>query len=155
MRTHLVLITATLILLAGCIGTTATPDQQAQPADQQDSPDTSQQSQDLPRTNDGAIQVEYTQTGFQPQTITIEQNQTVTWQADDSATAMDVAVDRHPSHTQWDGTSRSEHCTDGPTETVFDSCGPQQEYSFTFTKTGTFTYHNHAAAYHTGTIIVE
>ena len=67
-----------------------------------------------------------------------------------------VASDEHPSHTGYDGTSRTEHCAANYTgPAAFDQCGSGSQYSFTFNKTGAFDFHNHAAAQFTGTIIVQ
>jgi len=46
-----------------------------------------------------------------------------------------------------------EHCGTGTTS--FDQCANGGSYSFTFTKAGTWRYHNHSNASHFGTVIVE
>lgn len=98
--------------------------------------------------------VTYTNDGFSPQTIEIEQGETVTWESE--GPDMWVASDVHPTHTNYAGTSRSEHCGDDSTEDVrFDSCEGVDEYSFTFTKTGEWGYHNHLLYSHSGTVVVE
>jgi plastocyanin len=97
--------------------------------------------------------VRYTDQGFTPESITIQQGEEVTW-IDESSTPMNVASDNHPTHRNYDGTSRNNHCEDGESET-FDQCQPGDEYEFEFEKTGEFGYHNHASAGDTGTVIVE
>jgi plastocyanin len=99
------------------------------------------------------VTVAYSSSGFSPKTITINRGDTVRFVAEDGA-SMWVGVDDHPTHAGYDGTSRTEHCAAGSIAS-FDQCQTGSTYSFTFTKTGTFGYHNHVAANHTGTIIVR
>lgn len=83
--------------------------------------------------------------GFVPESMTIEVGDTVTWKNDSRETAY-VAPDDDPSHAKyleiWDD--------DGTGEIA-----PGEEYSFTFIDAGTYTYHNHLNALETGIIIVE
>jgi plastocyanin len=66
-----------------------------------------------------------------------------------------VASDEHPTHTEYDGTSRTTHCAAGYTgPKPFDECVPGTSYSFTFDKAGTYEYHDHLSASHTGKITV-
>lgn len=95
--------------------------------------------------------VYYRDSGFEPDSITIEEGEEVTW-IDESSSRMWVGSDQHPSHTEYDGTSLNDHC---PSEDSFDSCGPVGRYSFTFNQTGEWGYHNHRAAGDTGTVVVE
>lgn len=95
--------------------------------------------------------VMYTEQGFSPSALSVERCDTVVWESEDGG--MWVASDTHPTHTQYDGTSRIQHCpNDGE---VFDQCGSGSSYSFTFRKTGEFGYHNHELASHGGTVVVE
>ncbi|MCJ7479138.1 MAG: cell wall-binding repeat-containing protein [Candidatus Nanohaloarchaeota archaeon QJJ-7] len=96
--------------------------------------------------------VTYSSEGFSPKTVTIEEGETVTWES--QGPSMWVAVDQHPTHTQYDGTNVDQHCDDGESDT-FDSCQSRQTYSFEFEKTGTWDYHNHLSASHKGTVVVE
>jgi plastocyanin len=92
--------------------------------------------------------------GFQPQTLTIKKGGTVTF-VNQSGDVMWVASGAHPDHDGYDGTTRSEHCDPayaGPKP--FDQCAEGNSYSFTFTKTGTFNYHNHRLDEDYGTITV-
>ena len=94
------------------------------------------------------------QTGFSPKTVTVNNGDTVKFVAQSGS--MWVGVDEHPSHTAYDGTSRSEHCVGGaPSTTVFDQCSTGASYSFTFNKAGTWDYHNHVGAAQVGTVIVK
>lgn len=104
-------------------------------------------------TTEGAEIVTYTSNGFSPETVTVSVGDTVRF-VNNSGNNMWVASDMHPTHADYDGTSLSQHCPD-PTNTSFDQCESGEEYTFTFTKTGTWNYHNHVRASHSGTIIVQ
>lgn len=92
----------------------------------------------------------YTDSGFQPEKLVIERGETVTW-FDRSPNPMWVASDFHPSHTRYDGTSLGQHCPGSS----FDQCSTGKRFSFTFEKKGSWGYHNHELAGHTGTIVVR
>ncbi len=93
--------------------------------------------------------------GFSPDTVTVAIGATVTW-ANSGTGQMWVATNAHPTHTDYDETSRTAHCTAGYTgPTPFDECRGGDSYSFTFTKAGTFGYHNHLNPNETGAIIVQ
>ncbi|MDB5190208.1 MAG: hypothetical protein JWN49_534 [Parcubacteria group bacterium] len=102
--------------------------------------------------------ISYTNNGFSPATVTIAEGTTVTW-SNNSSRQMWVASGNHPSHTVYDGTSTNQHCVSGaPTSaTVFDECAAIPSggsYSFTFTKVGSWPYHNHIHASDMGTVVV-
>lgn len=97
--------------------------------------------------------INYTSSGFTPQTITVSQGESVTF-VNESSGDMRVASAVHPSHAVYGGTTRSEHCPD-PDNTAFDQCQTSDTYTFTFDKAGEWNYHNHVNAGDTGTIIVE
>lgn len=102
--------------------------------------------------------VTLTDAGFSPASVTISRGETVRF-VNDSSRGMWVGADAHPTHTQYDGTSTREHCANGAnTGTSFDQCASVEKgsfWDFTFTKSGTFGYHNHVGASNTGTIIVQ
>jgi len=99
--------------------------------------------------------VTYTDAGFSPSTVTISQGGTVTF-VDKSTSGMWIASNPHPAHSGYDGTSRSTHCAVGYTGAKpFDECASGSSFSFTFTKSGTWGYHNHEADENGGTIIVQ
>lgn len=100
----------------------------------------------------GGALVRYTEEGFVPATITVPLGTTVMF-VNESSREMWVGVDEHPTHTGYDGTSRSEHCGEGES-TAFDQCRRGDSYSFTFTKAGTFDYHDHVNAMFRGTVVV-
>ena len=99
--------------------------------------------------------ITYTAQGFQPSSVTIAKGGTVTW-VDQVGGPMWVASNVHPTHTVYDGTSRTTHCAAGYSGPApFDECGTGTSYSFTFDQTGSFSYHNHASAQFTGAVIVQ
>ena len=100
--------------------------------------------------------VEITSSGFSPDTLTINAGERVTWENAGSSPSW-PASDVHPSHTEYSGTSLSEHCPDTENN-AFDSCGgisQGESYTFTFNKVGTWNYHDHLRPSHLGTIIVQ
>lgn len=100
--------------------------------------------------------VYYTNSGYSPRELTINRGDTVIFK-NQSSNSMWTASDIHPSHTLYDGTSLSQHCAN-LTATTFDECGsaqPGQEWSFIFSKAGTWGYHNHVNPGYTGEIIVK
>ncbi|MFH0711414.1 MAG: plastocyanin/azurin family copper-binding protein [Candidatus Aenigmatarchaeota archaeon] len=78
---------------------------------------------------------------FTPNILVIKKGMTVTWSNEDS-TPHQIASDPHPTH------------TDLP-ELVSGILSNGQNYSFTFTKTGTFGYHCHLHPSMKGTIVVQ
>ncbi len=99
--------------------------------------------------------VVYSASGFSPATLTVAPGTRVTW-TNNGGGRMWVGADEHPTHTQYDGTGRAEHCAAGYAGPApFDQCAATDTYSFVFTKPGTFEYHNHSNAAHTGRIVVQ
>lgn len=103
-------------------------------------PDTN--SQDFLATPEPqTVAVTYTNTGFSPATVTINKGDTVTFE-NKGTQNMWVASNPHPAHTDY---------------SVFDakrSYTPGESYSFTFSETGTFPFHDHSHSSLGGTIIV-
>lgn len=102
------------------------------------------------------VTVTYNGSSFTPATLTINKGDTVTF-VDSSSNPMWVASGVHPTHTLYDNTDLSEHCSAGYSgPTPFDECRASTDnYSFTFTETGTHPYHDHVKASATGKIIVR
>lgn len=97
--------------------------------------------------------VSYNGSTFSPSTVTIARGGTVTFTS--TGPSMWVASGPHPEHTGYDGTTRAAHCVPGFNgTTAFDQCSGGQSYSFTFSKTGTWTYHNHLNASAFGKVVV-
>ena len=96
-------------------------------------------------TSSPGNQVLVTSSGFSPQTITIKAGESVTW-INAAGAGVYVAPDNHPDHTKYQG--------------IWDDDGTGdiangQEYSQTFQRAGTYTYHNHLDSTVTGTVVVE
>ena len=102
------------------------------------------------------VDVEHDGKTFTPSTLTVKTGDTVTFK-DASTKNMWVASDEHPTHTEYDGTSRSTHCAAGYTgETPFDQCAPSKsDYSFTFKKAGAIEFHDHLNPGAHGTVTVQ
>lgn len=79
--------------------------------------------------------------GFNPKTVTIKAGQSVTWQ-NNSGTTIDIASDPHPTHTILPDL-RSNALANG------------KSYTFTFTKAGSFGYHDHLNTSMKGTVVVQ
>lgn len=103
----------------------------------------------------GNVTITYTEDGFSPATVHIPLGTTVTW-VNQTQDRMWVGANEHPTHTSYDGTAASEHCAGGAPASaqVFDQCTASARYSFTFTKAGTWNYHNHANASDRGSVTV-
>lgn len=86
--------------------------------------------------------VNYTSAGFSPKTVTIKKGDTVVFENKTGKNAS-VASDEHPTHLLYP---------------EFDQYKTDQrgkdEFRFTFTKTGTWGYHDHLNASQGGTVIV-
>ena|SRR3989338_3829672 len=101
-----------------------------------------------------SVQVEYTDAnGFTPDNIAVKIGDTVKF-FNKSSGKMWVGSDIHPTHMNYDGTGLRDHCAAGATAS-FDQCASGTEYSFTFTKTGSFNYHNHSRPGMKGTVTVK
>ena len=102
--------------------------------------------------------VTYTDEGFSPKTSTVSVGDTVRF-VNNSGSEMWVGADEHPTHTSYDGTTTRDHCAEGVNTTgSFDQCtrsGAGTSWSYTFTKAGSFDYHNHARAADGGTVVVQ
>ena len=95
-----------------------------------------------PTPGSPAAQVTLGQNGFSPATVTIKEGGTVAF-TNQGSQGMWVASDPHPQHTDY------------PDFDALRLYKPGETYSFTFTKPGTWHYHNHLDTGETGTVIVE
>ena len=155
MKKQLLVLFAVVFVASGC----ASNPTDTSGENNGDSPDRSQaptENQTEPsQNNTNATVVTYTESGFQPQEITVEQGETVVWESS-SSRPMWVGSDQHPVHTEYAGTSLNEHCNNGDqTSKAFDQCSSGDRFTFTFEKTGEWGYHNHRYSQHTGTVTVE
>ena len=101
-------------------------------------------------------EVVYTDSGFSPSNLTIKVGDTVTWKNQGSS-GMWIGSAMHPTHMVYSGTDLKSHCPD-TANTSFDECKADQpgtSWSFTFTKTGSFGYHNHVNSSKFGKVVVE
>ncbi|MBP9711070.1 MAG: hypothetical protein KBD50_02325 [Candidatus Pacebacteria bacterium] len=96
--------------------------------------------------------VTYSASGYSPSSVTIKKGGTVTF-VDQGTGKMWTASAMHPTHTAYSGTTLQEHCGD-TTDTSFDQCKNSSQYSFSFTKAGTWRYHNHSQSSHFGSVTV-
>lgn len=106
-------------------------------------------------TTTQGVTVAYTDQGFSPSSVAVPLGTTVTF-VNQSAKNMWVASAMHPTHTLYSGTSLSQHCPDAANAS-FDQCAagaPGSSFLFTFSKEGTWKYHDHTDATQFGTIIV-
>jgi plastocyanin len=90
----------------------------------------------------GGNVVKFTDNGFEPSTLTIKAGDTVKFE-NDSSDDFWPASNVHPTHLLYPG---------------FDAKKPilaGGSYSFTFTKPGSWGYHNHLAPDIQGTIVVQ
>ena len=85
--------------------------------------------------------VTYTASGYAPNTITVKKGTTVTF-VNQSSGGMWVASAVHPTHQLLPGFDQ------------LASVAKSGMYEYTFTKVGTWKYHNHVNASDTGTVIV-
>lgn len=88
-----------------------------------------------------AATIMYTNTGFDPSTITIKSGQTVEIK-NDSSRPLQFDSDPHPAH------------TDNP-ELNVDTISPGSSKKFTLTTKGAWSYHNHLNSSETGKVNVE
>ena len=86
--------------------------------------------------------ITYTESGFKPSTLTITSGDTVRF-VNKTNNSMWVASDNHPLHLLL------------PELDQHGTVGVDEAYEFTFTKTGTWGFHNHVSANHEGDIIVN
>lgn len=87
-------------------------------------------------------EVNYLDSGFSPKSITVKLGTTVTW-TNKSGKLMWVASAVHPTHQEYPGFDQ------------LKSVGKGETYAFTFTKKGSWKYHNHTSASDTGTVVVD
>src|SRR3990167_8660356 len=99
--------------------------------------------------------IHYTAAGFSPKTVTVPVGGAVNF-INDTTGAMWVASDDHPTHTEFDGSDRATHCSGSYAgATPFDQCQNGSSYTFVFSKTGSFSFHNHSASQFGGTVTVQ
>jgi len=83
----------------------------------------------------------YTNSGFTPGTITVKAGEQIKV-TNNSSSDLDFASDLHPTHTKQP-------------ELNIGVIAPGESKNFNISKTGSWDYHNHDNASHTGTIVVQ
>lgn len=89
------------------------------------------------------VEVDYDGSKFTPSTVTINAGDTVAFKNTGSSASVWPASDPHPTHTDYPGFD------------ALKGIAPGGTYSFTFTKTGSWGYHNHLNPAQQGTIVVQ
>lgn len=92
-------------------------------------------------------EVNYSNDGFTPKTVTVQRGESVSFINNREQRPMWVASDDHPTHEKLPKFDAGKALGRFPK--------PGEDWSFTFKKPGTWTYHDHADPSKTGTIIVE
>ena len=87
------------------------------------------------------VVVTYTDTGFAPSPTAVAVGSTVTF-VNESTKSMWVASAVHPTHSLLPGFDQ------------LKSVGKGESYEYTFTKVGTWKYHNHVTPSDTGSVVV-
>lgn len=105
-------------------------------------PATSGMNDDVTSDESTAVKVSITDTGFLPATMTVPVNTTVTF-TNNGQGAHWLASDPHPTHTAQAGFDAKRGLATG------------EAYTFTFTASGTWGYHDHLNPRVTGTIVVK
>ena len=111
-------------------GTEASPDASVSP------------SAEAPNQVPQVATITYTDGGFSPKTIEIKVGETVKF-ANESSRSMWVASAPHPTHTNYPEFDQKTAVDKGTS------------YEFTFTKAGTWKYHNHKSTSDSGTVVVK
>lgn len=102
-----------------------------------------------------AVVIHMSEDGYEPAEITILEGTTVIFENVGSRPQW-PAVDDHPTHTHYSGTSIEEHCNEDGIRS-FDACGPIEastEWNFVFNVLGTHEYHDHLWSHQKGTVRV-
>lgn len=102
---------------------------------------TTQKQNPTPAKTIEGKEVAVTNTGFEPQTITIKAGQRVVW-TNKSGASVTVNSDSHPTHLLWPFLNLGQFADGSSVSVVFE-------------KAGKYTYHNHLNPSQTGTVIVE
>ncbi|MDP3740904.1 MAG: cupredoxin domain-containing protein [bacterium] len=87
--------------------------------------------------------VTYTDSGYSPKDITVKSGTAVKFVNDSKINLMWIASDPHPTHTMMHQFDSLKGLPGG------------QSYSFTFSQSGMWRFHNHLVPGHMGSVIVE
>ncbi len=101
--------------------------------------------------------VEILSSGFSSKTTTIKAGDAVRFVNKDSSRQHWPASDVHPVHTVYPGSGLNK-CGTADASSIFDACkglALNEEWSFTFSEKGSWSYHDHLSTSLTGTVVVE
>ena len=147
-----VLLAAGLFVIAG--GKQGLPEEVSQSISAPASSPPVSPSPSLP-SGEGAV-VRISESGFEPQTLTVPNGTTVTFTNETSRNVW-PASGVHPTHTLYPG-SGIQKCQTAEAAQIFDACrglAPGESYLFTFTVSGNHPYHDHLFPAVTGAIVIE
>lgn len=105
-------------------------------------PDQAESSLINPEDQTPEVIVKVTDTGYVPNSITVKVGQTVIWQ-NETNSAVWIASNPHPAHSDY------------PEFDEKGSMSKGESFSFTFTKAGTWGYHDHFKPSAKGFVTVE
>jgi len=165
MKIAIAFVLLAALLVAGCTQQTTTTAQTTTPTTTEGQPATVETTTET--TTPGTTQttepiggqeviVEIASTGFNPQTVTINKGDTVTWVNLDTAPHWPASA-MHPTHKIYPG-SDIQKCGTAEEPNIFDACrelGPEETYSFTFNQVGEWNYHDHKNPSLFGKVIVQ
>lgn len=135
-----VVVAVTLLILAG--GVFAFKDQLKELLMPESAQTESSVTPESTTLTEETLEVEYTTDGFLPKSVTVKNGETVKF-VNQSGSPMSVASDPHPTHTILPELDQYKSDARG-----------KDEYEFTFTKVGSWGYHNHMNATDKGTVVV-
>ena len=107
-------------------------------------------------SEDAGVVIHMTDDAYEPSEVTILQGETVIFE-NVSTKERWPASNIHPTHTVYPGTDIKD-CGSDAEEGMFDACRglrPGESFSFTFTKVGSWRFHDHLEANIVGKIVVE
>lgn len=108
------------------------------------------------QNSSGDKTIEYTDSGFSPNPLTIQAGETVTF-INRSLKPVWPASAMHPTHTVYPG-SDIKKCGTAEQSAIFDACrglNPGESWSFQFNEKGSWNYHDHLGPTKFGKIVVE
>jgi plastocyanin len=99
--------------------------------------------QSQPATASGQILIEYTDSGFRPQVVTVKVNTKIKFINSSTSRELWVASNDHPTHQILPSLDQKQAVARGGS------------YEYVFDKIGTWVYHNHLYPNQTGTVVVK
>ena len=164
MKIAITFVLLATLLVMGCtqqttttVATTSPTTISGQPATvETTTPGTTQTTTATTTPSGQEVIVEMTSSGFNPQTVTINKGDTVTWVNLDTSAHWPASA-MHPTHKVYPGSDIAK-CGTSEASNIFDACkdlGPEETYSFTFNEVGEWNYHDHKNPSLFGKVIVQ